>query len=93
MIPPALYNKTKITNNTITSNTGNGIKITGNQSIISGNIVDILNGISLEIHTNTDKCIVTTNNFGDTTYVNYIDNGTNTIQSNNILTSKTVHNK
>ena len=79
--------KNKISGNTIIDSGANGIHIasTGNSNVITGNIVESSAGNGLELITGAVNNIVTSNNLEDNTGANYVDNGTGTSVSNNIV--------
>lgn len=76
-----------ISNNRISDTVENGLFLSGNTkfNIINSNIISNNEGNGLELITGSDKNIITSNILFGNTGNNYIDNGTGTVISLNII--------
>jgi hypothetical protein len=79
--------KNRISNNTITGSSLTGILLDESctSSILSGNIIDTSGNNGLVVSTGAINNIVTSNNLENNTGTNFINNGTGTIDSINIM--------
>lgn len=78
--------KNIVNSNSVVGATGNGVYLSGSSShnIISNNLLTGNRGNGLVLATGAEKNLVTSNNLSENTGSSFVDNGTGTVDANNI---------